>query len=303
MYLCKLNVINAMMQPFKPYSLNLRGRLVAIDRPWVMGIINVTPDSFFGGSRVNDEPALVERVRQMITDGADVIDLGACSTRPGSEQVDAQGEMERLQWALGIIRREAPEVLLSVDTYRAEVARRCVEEWGADIINDISGGTIDDGMFATVARLHVPYVLMHMRGTPETMSTLTDYDDVTADVLEWMARRIDELRQMGVADIIADPGFGFAKTLEQNYEMLARLNAFHALDAPLLVGVSRKRMIYTPLGCDADGALNGTTVVNVLALAQGAHILRVHDVKAAAEAVKIVAMTRDNGPIEMKQTK
>lgn len=291
-----------MMQPFKPYSLNLRGRLVTIDRPWVMGIINVTPDSFYSGSRVVDEPTLVERVRQMIAEGADVIDLGACSTRPGSEQVDARGEMERLQWAIAVIRREAPDVILSVDTYRAAVARRCVEEWGADIINDISGGTIDGEMFATVAKLHVPYVLMHMRGTPETMSSLTDYDDVTADVLEWMARRIDELRQMGVADVIADPGFGFAKTLDQNYELLARFNAFHALDAPLLVGVSRKRMIYTPLDCVADEALNGTTVINTIALMQGAHILRVHDVKAAAQAVKLVTMTRDNGPIDKNQT-
>ena len=291
-----------MMQPFKPYSLNLRGRLVTIDRPWVMGIINVTPDSFYSGSRVVDEPTLVERVRQMIAEGADVIDLGACSTRPGSEQVDARGEMERLQWAIAVIRREAPDVILSVDTYRAAVARRCVEEWGADIINDISGGTIDGEMFATVAKLHVPYVLMHMRGTPETMSSLTDYDDVTADVLEWMARRIDELRQLGVADVIADPGFGFAKTLDQNYELLARLNAFHALDAPLLVGVSRKRMIYTPLDCVADEALNGTTVINTIALMQGAHILRVHDVKAAAQAVKLVTMTRDNGPIDKNQT-
>lgn len=291
-----------MMQPFKPYSLNLRGRLVTIDRPWVMGIINVTPDSFYSGSRVVDEPTLVERVRQMIAEGADVIDLGACSTRPGSEQVDARGEMERLQWAIAVIRREAPDVILSVDTYRAAVACRCVEEWGADIINDISGGTIDGEMFATVAKLHVPYVLMHMRGTPETMSSLTDYDDVTADVLEWMARRIDELRQLGVADVIADPGFGFAKTLDQNYELLARLNAFHALDAPLLVGVSRKRMIYTPLDCVADEALNGTTVINTIALMQGAHILRVHDVKAAAQAVKLVTMTRDNGPIDKNQT-
>ena len=190
-----------------------------------------------------------------------------------------------------------PDVILSIDTYRAEVARRCVEEWGADIINDISGGTIDERMFETVASLRVPYVLMHMRGTPETMSSLTDYDDVTAEVLEWMARRIDELRQMGVADIIADPGFGFAKTMEQNYEMLARLNAFHALDAPLLVGVSRKRMIYTLLGCSADDALNGTTAVNTIALLQGAHILRVHDVRAAVEAVRIVSMTLSNSSV------
>ena len=289
------------MQPFKTYSLNLKGRLVTIDRPWVMGIINITPDSFYGASRVNDEAALVNHVHTMLADGADVLDVGACSTRPGSEQIDARGEMERLQWALSIIRREAPDIILSVDTYRADVTSRCVEEWGADIINDISGGTIDNDMFATVARLHVPYVLMHMRGTPETMATLTDYDDVTADVLEWMARRIDELRQMGVADVIVDPGFGFAKTLDQNYEMLARLNAFHALEAPLLVGVSRKRMIYTPLGCTADEALNGTTVINTIALQQGAHILRVHDVRAAAEAVKITSLLRDNDTLNINQ--
>lgn len=281
-----------MLQPFHTYSLNLHGRLVTIDRPWVMGIINVTPDSFYSGSRVNDERSLIERVRQMLDEEADVLDVGACSTRPGSEQVDARQEMERLQWALGVMRREAPDAIISVDTYRADVARRCVEEWGADIVNDISGGTIDKAMFATVAGLQVPYVLMHMRGTPETMSSLTHYDNVAADVLEWMARRIDELRQLGVADVIADPGFGFAKTQEQNYELLARLEAFHALNAPLLVGVSRKRMIYTPLGCTADEALNGTTVINTIALQQGAHILRVHDVKAAVEAVRLTTLLR-----------
>lgn len=281
-----------MLQPFHIYSLNLHGRLVTIDRPWVMGIINVTPDSFYSGSRVNDERSLVERVRQMLDEGADVLDVGACSTRPGSEQVDARQEMERLQWALGVMRREAPDAIISVDTYRADVARRCVEEWGADIVNDISGGLIDEAMFATVAKLQVPYVLMHMRGTPETMASLTHYDNVAADVLEWMARRIDELRQLGVADVIADPGFGFAKTQEQNYELLARLEAFHALNAPLLVGVSRKRMIYTALGCTADEALNGTTVINTIALQQGAHILRVHDVKAAVEAVRLTTLLR-----------
>ena len=250
------------MQPFKTYSLNIKGRLVTIDRPWVMGIVNVTPDSFYSGSRVEDEQTLIGRVRQMLDEGADVIDVGACSTRPGSESVDAVGEMERLQWALAVIRREAPDAIVSVDTYRARVARRCVEEWGTDIINDISGGTLDDEMFNTVARLQVPYVLMHMRGTPETMSTLTDYDNVTAEVLEWMARRIDELRQLGVADV-------------------------------LLVGVSRKRMIYTPLGCSADEALNGTTVINTMALLQGAHFLRVHDVQAAVQAVRLTTMIRE----------
>ena len=259
-----------------------------------MGIVNVTPDSFYSGSRATDELTLVDRVLQLMAEGADVLDIGACSTRPGSQSVDAQGEMERLQWALSIIRREAPEVILSVDTYRADVARRCVEDWGVDIINDISGGTLDAEMFKTVAQLHVPYVLMHMRGTPDTMSSLTDYDNVTADVLEWMARRIDDMRQMGVADIIADPGFGFAKTVEQNYEMLARLEAFHALNAPLLVGVSRKRMIYTPLECNADEALNGTTIINTMALERGTHILRVHDVRAAVEAVKLVSLMRES---------
>lgn len=279
-----------MMHAFKPYSLNLGGRLVTIDRPWVMGIVNVTPDSFFGDSRVNDEQALIGRVHQLLADGADVLDIGACSTRPGSGQVDAAGEMERLNWALDIIRREVPEAVLSVDTYRAEVARYCVLDWGVDIINDISGGTLDTAMFDTVAQLRVPYVLTHMRGTPETMSSLTDYEDVAADVLEWMARRIDSLRQLGVADVIVDPGFGFAKTVEQNYRLLACLEAFHALEAPLLVGVSRKRMIYEPLHCDPDTALNGTTAVNTMALERGAHILRVHDVKAAVEAARLTTL-------------
>ena len=282
--------ISTDLQPFKPYNLNLHGRLVTIDRPWVMGIINVTPDSFYSGSRVGDEQMLLERVHQMLDEGADVLDVGACSTRPGSQSVDAVGEMERLHWALNVIRRVAPDCVISVDTYRADVAQRCVEEWGADIINDISGGTLDEAMFTTVARLHVPYVLMHMRGTPATMASMTQYDNVAAEVLEWMARRIDQLRQMGVADVIADPGFGFAKTLEQNYELLAGLDAFHALEAPLLVGVSRKRMIYTPLNSDADHALNGTTVLNTLALERGAHILRVHDVRAAVEAVKLISL-------------
>ena len=290
------------MQSFKTYSLNLKGRLVTIDHPWVMGIVNITPDSFYSGSRITDEHALEERVGQMLADGADVIDVGACSTRPGSQSVDAHGEMGRLQWALAVIRRVAPDAVISVDTYRAEVAKRCVEEWGADIINDISGGTIDGEMFSTIARLRVPYVLMHMRGTPETMSTLTDYDDVTADVLEWMGRRIDRLRQSGVDDIIVDPGFGFAKTLEQNYELLARLEAFHALEAPILVGISRKRMIYMPLETTPEAALNGTTVINTMALMQGAHILRVHDVRAAVEAVRLVSLMRENGPLGNNQT-
>ena len=286
------------LQPFKTYNLNLKGSLETIDHPWVMGIVNVTPDSFYGGSRVNDEQALLDRVLQMMDDGADVIDVGACSTRPGSSSVDAKGEMERLQWALAAIRRELPDVILSIDTYRADVARRCVEEWGADIINDISGGTMDTEMFKTVATLNVPYVLMHMRGTPETMASMTDYEDVTDEVIRWMKQRIDELHQLGVVDVIADPGFGFAKTLEQNYQMLASLDEFHALETPLLVGLSRKRMIYNLLDCTADEALNGTTVANTIALMHGAHILRVHDVRAAVEAVNIVTKTLEESPSE-----
>lgn len=275
------------LQPFKLYSLNLHGRLVTIDRPWVMGIINVTTDSFFSGSRTADVQSLVARVQQLVAEGADVIDLGGCSTRPGSEPVTAEVESDRLMMALKAVHDVAPAMITSVDTYRADVARRCVEEWGADIINDISGGTLDDDMFKTVADLRVPYVLTHMRGTPATMSQLTNYDNVAADVLEWMARRIDELRQMGVADVIADPGFGFAKTLDQNYELLSQFQAFHALNAPLMVGVSRKRMIYEALGCTANEALNGTTAVNTAALLQGAHILRVHDVREAVECCAI----------------
>ena len=283
------------MIDFKKYSLNLRGRLVEIDKPLVMGIINATPDSFYSDSRMLDAHDIACKANEMAQQGADIIDLGACSTRPGAQVVDASEEIMRLNVAVKVVRQAVGnEMLLSVDTFRASVARHCVEELGIDIINDISGGDLDQLMHSTVAQLQVPYVVMHMRGTPETMSRLTDYDNVTADVLEWMARRIDELRQMGVADVIADPGFGFAKTLEQNYQLLARLEAFHALNAPLLVGVSRKRMIYTPLDCMADEALNGTTVINTMALLQGAHILRVHDVKAAVEAVKLTTLTRQS---------
>jgi dihydropteroate synthase len=236
---------------------------------------------------VGDEQMLVQRVSQMLEDGADVLDVGACSTRPGSQSVDAAGEMERLHWALNIIRRVAPGSVISVDTYRADVAQRCVEEWGGDIINDISGGTLDEAMFSTVARLHVPYVLMHMRGTPATMASMTQYDNVAAEVLEWMARRIDQLRQMGVADVIADPGFGFAKTLEQNYELLRKLDYLKALDLPILVGVSRKSMITKVLDVAPAEALNGTTVLHTLALAKGANILRVHDVKEARQVITL----------------
>jgi len=277
-----------MSHPFVPYSLNLRGRLIMIEQPLVMGIVNITDDSFYAGSRVLDEDALTQRLSQMFVDGADIIDIGACSTRPGSHAVDEGEELQRLEIALRIAHQVVPQAMLSVDTYRAQVARTCVEQWGADIVNDISGGTLDDAMFDTIATLHCPYVLTHMRGTPATMQGFTNYNDVSADVLEWLARKLDELRCRGVSDVLIDPGFGFAKTTAQNYDLLRHLEAFHSLDAPLLVGMSRKRMVCEPLGITADQALNGTTVVNTVALLAGAQVLRVHDVSAACEARTLV---------------
>jgi dihydropteroate synthase len=279
------------MKPFKTYSINVKGELIEISRPWVMGVLNVTPDSFYEASRCDLTEKIENRVMQMLSEGADVIDIGAYSTRPGAAEVSAEEELARLKIGMAIVRRLAPDVLTSVDTFRADVAARCVEELGVNMVNDVSGGELDKDMFKTVARLRVPYVVMHMRGTPATMQQLTQYDDVTAEVLESLARKIDSLHQMGVADVIADPGFGFSKTVDQNYEMLSQLNAFTALDVPLLVGVSRKSMIYKYLDVTAGDALNGTTVLNTLALLQGAHILRVHDVKAASEAVKLVMKT------------
>lgn len=274
------------------YSLNIKGRLLEIDHPLVMGIINATPDSFYDHSRVSAPEAIAARVDEMVGDGADIIDIGACSTRPGSEQVSAKEEIKRLDVAVAAARKAAPGVIISVDTYRADVARHCVEHLGVDFINDISGGDLDPLMHDTIAELRVPYIVMHMRGTPETMQNLTDYgNDVAAIVLEELAHKIDTLHQLGINDVIADPGFGFAKTVEQNYRLLSCLETFHALKVPLLVGVSRKSMIQKVLDCTAGEALNGTTVINTIALMKGCHILRVHDVKAAVEARKLVCFT------------
>lgn len=278
---------------FKKYSFNLRGRLVEIDRPWVMGILNATPDSFFAGSRAMEEDAIAQRAKAMVLEGADVLDIGAYSTRPGAQEVIADEEIKRLDVAVKAVRETVgDDVILSVDTFRADVARHCVEELGVDIINDISGGDLDPMMHNTVAQLQVPYIVMHTRGTPATMQQFTDYDgDVAAVVLEELARKIDTLHQMGVNDVIADPGFGFAKTVEQNYRLLSCLEAFHSLDVPLLVGVSRKSMIQKVLNCTAQEALNGTTVINTIAMMKGAHIVRVHDVKAAVEARNLISFT------------
>ena len=234
----------------QPFTLNLHGRVVAYDRPVVMGIINATPDSFYAGSRVSEPEAIGQRARQMLADGADMLDLGAYSSRPGGADVPAEEEMRRLEYALKAIRAAVgDDVPVSVDTFRADVARRCVAEWGADIVNDISGGTLDELMFVTVAELRCPYLLMHMRGTPATMQTLTNYDCVTADVIAELSRSLWTLAELGVGDVIVDPGFGFAKTLEQNYELMSHLDAFGILGKPVLVGVSRKSMITKRCPC------------------------------------------------------
>ena len=278
------------MQSFKPYKL---GRYT-IAQPWVMGILNVTPDSFYAGSRCDTPQTVEARVRQLVDETADVIDIGACSTRPGAEAISAEVEMQRLTMAMRVVSDVAPGIITSVDTYRAEVAQFAVEPLGVGMVNDISGGTLDPRMFQTIAQLQVPYVLMHMRGTPETMQQLTHYDNIVEDVVNELRDRLDVLRDMGVRDVVIDPGFGFAKTLEQNYRLMAQLDAFHSLDAPLLVGVSRKSMIYKALGCGPEEALNGTTVLNTIALLAGAHILRVHDVAAAVQARTLVQCTIDN---------
>lgn len=276
---------------FTPFSLNLRGKLVEFSRQQVMGIINVTPDSFYSGSRTQSHDDIALKAKKMLNEGADLLDLGAYSTRPGADDVTPAEEIERLRTGMRAIRSVAPDAIVSIDTFRADVALQAVEELGADMINDISGGLLDDDMPSTIAKLKVPYVLMHTRGTPATMQQLTDYRDVTGDVLAELARRIDIFGMAGVNDIIVDPGFGFAKTVEQNYRLLRDLEAFHVLERPLLVGVSRKSMIYRTFGTTPDEALNGTTVINTIALMAGASVLRVHDAKEAAEAVKIVELT------------
>lgn len=290
--------------PSTPYSLNLGGQLLTLDHPIVMGILNVTPDSFYAGSRMLDaddelkdgSDALAERIRQrvhtILHEGGSIIDVGAYSTRPGAPDVSTEEEMRRLAFGLDIIRREVPDAIVSVDTFRADVAKMCVHDFGVQIINDISGGELDHAMFHTVGRLGVPYILMHMQGEPRTMQQAPHYDNVCAEVAIYLARRAQMLRDNGVKDIILDPGFGFGKTLHQNYELLANLEAFHELQLPILVGISRKSMIYKLIGGTPEEALNGTTAINTIALMKGAHILRVHDVKEAVEAIQIFEETR-----------
>ena len=276
------------------HTLNLRGRLLELREPQIMGILNVTPDSFYSDSRTPDEAHITERVRQMMDEGADMIDIGGYSSRPGADDVTPEEEMDRLRRGLRIVRKLYPEVPVSVDTFRADVARMCIEEEGADIINDISGGMMDCQMFRTVARLGVPYILMHMQGPPDTMQVAPHYDNLRREVMLYFAERIDRLCQMGAKDIIVDPGFGFGKTLEHNYELMNHLEDFAVFNLPLLVGISRKSMIYKLTGGTPQTSLNGTTVLNTISLVKGAHILRVHDVKAAAEAKQIYMAMKQN---------
>lgn len=274
------------MFPAPDYTMNLRGKLVELQRPWVMGILNVTPDSFYADSRtpMAEPERIAQRVRQMLAEGADIIDVGAYSSRSGADDISPLEEMRRLEVALSTVREVAPEVYVSVDTFRAEVARQCVEHFGVDLINDISGGVLDRAMPKVVARLGVPYIIMHMKGNPETMQMAPEYQDVVAEVLEFLARQQQRFFDAGGKDVILDPGFGFGKTLLHNYRLMDRLQDFHELHAPLLVGVSRKSMIYKLLETTPQEALNGTTVLHTIAMMKGAHILRVHDVQAAVEA-------------------
>lgn len=271
----------------QPFTIKLRGKIETVDHPWVMGILNVTDDSFYGGSRAFDEEAVATRVRTLLDEGADAIDVGACSTRPGCACVTAEEERRRLDMGMRVLRSIDAHVPVSVDTFRADIARHCVEDLGVDIINDISGAG-DPEMAQTVAELGVPYVLMHMRGTPSDMQRRTDYgEDVAASVLTEMSRSYERLVCAGVGDIIIDPGFGFAKTLEQNYELMRHLDAFAVFGRPIFVGISRKSMITRLLDIPTDAALNATTALNTIALERGAAILRVHDVRAAKQAVTI----------------
>lgn len=269
-------------------TININGQLIDLSTPRVMGIVNVTPDSFYSGSRKRSATEVVERCAQILREGGTMIDVGAQSTSPASPFLDAKEEAGRLMPALKLIRREFPDVILSVDTFYADVAKEAVEEYGANMINDISGGQIDERMFPVVAQLNVPYILMHMRGTPQTMQQLTHYDNFIQDILYYFSERKAKLNQLGVSDVIIDPGFGFSKTMSQNYELMAYLKYFHIFEEPILVGLSRKSMIYKLLGITPEESLNGTSALNTVALLSGAHILRVHDVKEAVECVKII---------------
>ncbi|MBO7432602.1 MAG: dihydropteroate synthase [Salinivirgaceae bacterium] len=270
-------------------TINCRGRLLDLSTPKIMAIVNLTPDSFYSESRNASAEAALNRIENALAQGADIIDLGACSTRPGADVPSVDEEWLRMKDVLTTARRNFPDAIISIDTFRSQIARQAVEA-GADIINDVSGGQIDEQMFGAIAGMQVPYVLMHMRGTPATMQQFTNYQNVTSDVIIELSQKLRQLTDLGVHDVIIDPGFGFAKTVEQNYELFAHLSDFKIFERPLLVGISRKSMIYKLFGTTPEKSLNGTTILNTFALQNGASILRVHDVPEAVEARKIVGI-------------
>ena len=268
------------------FTLNCKGRLLVVDKPLVMGIINVTPDSFFSGSRHEGTDAILRQAEQMIKDGATILDIGGQSTRPGSEKIMAEEELQRVIVPVEAIHKNFPDTFISIDTYYSKVAMEAVAA-GACIINDISAGDMDQQMIETVVALQVPYVLMHMKGTPQTMQQQANYENVTKEVLDFLIDKTGLLKKAGVQDLIIDCGFGFGKTADHNFELIKNLSVFKMLDAPILFGVSRKGFIYKTLGVSMDAALNGTTAINTIGLINGASILRVHDVKEAAEAITL----------------
>jgi dihydropteroate synthase len=281
--------------PEKPKYINVGGKLLDLTTPRVMGIINVTPDSFYKGSRVTNDKEIIMTAVKMTGEGADILDIGGYSSRPDAQDVAAEVEKERVLNAIRLIRKELPLAVISIDTFRSEIAFEAVDGCGAHIINDIYGGEADSEMFSVVRRLNVPYVMMHMQGTPATMQKNPRYDDVVADILKWFSRKIVSLQSEGVKDIILDPGFGFGKTRAHNFEMLRRLNDFNVAGLPLLIGISRKSMIWKTLDLTPDEALNGTSVLNAVALLNGADILRVHDVKEAVQTIRLIEQIKNKG--------
>ena len=275
------------LQTTAAQSIQAQGRLITFEKPLIMGILNVTPDSFFDGGRHNDLDHALRKAEQLLSDGVDIIDIGAYSSRSGAAVISPDEEINRALPVIHELVKRYPDLILSIDTFRANVAKACVQA-GVHLINDISGGSLDEDMFATVARLQVPYILMHMRGTPENMQTLTEYDDIAIDVATALGEKVAALRALGIKDIILDPGFGFSKTIEQNYELLHRVDELHYFGLPILGGISRKSMIYKKLGITPQEALTGTIALNTLLLAKGVQLLRVHDVKEAKQLVDLL---------------
>jgi len=286
----------------RPRYINIGGKLLDLETPRVMGILNITPDSFYKGSRYNSEDDILKAAVRMIEEGADILDVGGYSSRPGAADISMEEEAERVLKSIKLIHTEIPEAIISVDTFRAEIAREAVDGYGAHMINDISGGDADIEMFSVVEKLNVPYIMMHMQGVPGTMQDDPVYDDVVADILKWFGERIFRLQSMGVKDIIIDPGFGFGKTANHNFELLRRLGDFSIAGLPVMVGVSRKSMIWKTLGITADEALNGTTVLNSVAITNGADILRVHDVKEAVQTVQLFNKIKYSGTVKSRES-